>query len=335
MIMSLLDAYKKVVEKKDLSYDEAFCVFEQIMNNDFDSMLLAGFLTALEMKGIVLNELLAVVQCVRSHMTSVDCVDKYAVDVVGTGGDGLGTYNISSTTALLVAACGITVAKHGNKAVSSKSGSASLLEKLGFDLSIDAQQMGENLNKKGISFLFGPTLHASMRFVAPIRQSLKIKTIFNIIGPLCNPASIKRGLYGAYSEEVLLLMVSVAQKLKFEHAYFVHSLEGLDELSLTGKNIVYKIFEGKIEKSVIRPEDYGFKCIKMEEILGGSVENNAQKTIEVLKGKNSAFAQMVIFNAGFALYSSGKFSSLGDCFELARNTFFSKKAYSFLQEIVR
>ena len=335
MTMLLLDAYRKVVEKKDLSYEEAFLVFKQIMSNDFESALLAGFLTALEMKGVARDELLAIVHLLCSCMTIVECKDKQAIDIVGTGGDGFSTYNISSTTALLVAACGVTVAKHGNKAVSSKSGSANLLGELGFDLDINAQQMAENLKSKGISFLFAPILHSSMRFVAPIRQSLKIKTIFNIVGPLCNPARVKRGLYGAYSKNILSLMVSVAKELKFEHAYFVHSLEGLDELSLTGENIVYKIIGGKVQKSVICPEDYGFERINMRDIIGGSVKKNTQKTIEILQGKDSPFAQMVIFNAGFALFSSGKFSSLENCFELARDTLFSKKVYSYLQEIVK
>lgn len=305
----LRDIVKLLSEGNTLSEHQSEQAFSQIMSGQVDPPQMAAFVMALRVRGETVDEITGGARALRSKASLVSVPDG-AVDTCGTGGDGTGTYNISTAAAIVTAACGVPVAKHGNKSVSSKSGSADVLASLGiaFDLPLEAQEQA--LRELGIAFLFAPQHHKAMRHVAPVRASLGIRTIFNLLGPLANPALAKRQLLGVYDRKWLQPMAEVLSRLGSEHVWTVHGSDGLDELTTTGVTYVTELKDGKLRDFEISPEDVGLKRATMADLQGGDATENAEALREVLAGKPSAYRDIVLLNTGAALLIGGKVATL-------------------------
>ena len=333
--MEIFSFINKLRNQVNLSVEESRSLIEMMMQGTLLDAQIAACLMAWEIKGITYQELLGAVLAMRGEMVEIPCSNPHSIDVVGTGGDGYHTFNISTATALVASACGVTVAKHGNRGVTSKSGSADVLSHLGFNLNLSPSRMRSLLEEESFCFFFAPLVHPAMKNVANARQALKIRTIFNFLGPLANPAAVKRGLYGACDYDMLKIMAQVALELDFQSAFFVYGDGGVDELSLTGAdNKIIEIKNGEINNYNINPKDYGFEFIKLNKILGDSPKKNAEKLLNLIKGEDSEFKETVIFNSGFALYSSGLFSNLNDCFVKARKVLDSKEVFNKFNSLI-
>jgi anthranilate phosphoribosyltransferase len=317
--MQNLKSYlEQLMVSRDLSFEQAQGLMQRLMRGEATSAQVAALLTALSMKGESATEIAAGIKVMRDHVYAIHCDDADAVDVVGTGGDKLGTYNISTAAAFVVAGAGVTVAKHGNKALSSRSGSADVLASLGINTGCSPQTMERCLKEIKIAFLFAPSLHPSMRHVTPVRREMGVRTIFNLLGPMTNPAGVERGVIGAFSLHYTQLLAEAALQLGCKHMLFVHGDDGLDELSMTGSSQVFEVKDGAIRKYTINPEDYGFELCKMDALIGGEPADNAVALRAVLAGEKSPYADAVIFNAGATLHTSGKFADWASAIAAAR-----------------
>jgi anthranilate phosphoribosyltransferase len=327
-------AIKRLIDGHDLDRDQMHAVFGQVMDGNATDVQKAALLVALRMKGETPEEITGAALAMRERVTPLSVDRDRLVDTCGTGGDGRGTFNISTIAALVAAAAGANVAKHGNRAVSSSCGSADLLTALGVHIDLDAARMATVLERTGISFLFAPKLHPAMGAVAPIRRELGIRTIFNILGPLTNPAFARRQVLGVYSPHLVEVVARVLLALGAEHALVVHSADGLDEISVSARTRVAEV-NGDIRTYDIEPEDLGVGRYAIEEVSGGNPAENARIAIEVLTGlATPARRDIVAANAGAALYVSGGASSMRDGVELARETLASGRAMAKLEELV-
>lgn len=296
-------AIKKLTNRENLSFEEANQVTNEIMENQASEVQKAAFLTALAMKGETADEIAGAASSMRSHALPFNASDD-ALEIVGTGGDGSNSFNISTTSAFVIAAAGIPVAKHGNRAASSKSGAADVLEALGVRLNIPVEQNEAIFKQTGFAFLFAQEYHQAMRFVGPVRKELGIRTIFNVLGPLTNPAHAKKQVLGVYSADLLVPMAQVLDRLGITDALVIHGEDGLDEASISAPTQVAELRNGKIKQYVIKPEDYGLTRAPHEEIVGGEPAANAQITRDVLSGKHGAKRDVVLLNAGLAIYTA-------------------------------
>jgi anthranilate phosphoribosyltransferase len=327
-------AIRDVVEGRNLSRDTTFEVFSALMDGQLSDIQKAAFLTAMRMKGETAEEITGAAQAMRLRVTPLDLDGLRLVDTCGTGGDGHGTFNISTTAALVAAAAGATVAKHGNRAVSSACGSADVLSALGVRIDLDARQMSAVLRSTGISFLFAPKLHPAMGSVAGVRRELGIRTIFNVLGPLTNPAFAKRQVLGVYSAHLVELMARALMALGSEHALVVHSHDGMDEISVSAPTTACELRDGALRTFEIHPSDLGLRTHSVEELRGGGAEANAGVTRRILMGEIGARRDVVVANAGAALYVSGDATSIADGVRIAQQAIDSGEAMKKLGDLI-
>ena len=305
-----------------LSKDQAAQAMDLIMRGLADPIQIAGLLMGMRARGETLEELTGFVQGMRTHFVPVQCDDSQAIDVCGTGGDGRNTFNISTAAALVCAGAGVTVAKHGNRSVSSKSGSSDVLEALGVNVNLNSEKVALCLKQVGIGFIFARHHHPAMRHVMPVRTVLRSRTAFNILGPLCNPASVKRQVIGAFNIETAEMMAAVMQNLGSEHILTLCSADGLDEVSPAASTqvIEYRAGEDSPQRFQFDPKDYGIPRSDLSHITGGDATENASIIRSVLQGAQGPCRDVVVLNSALGLWVSGHFSSIEDCIAKAQTT---------------
>lgn len=330
------EAIAKIVTKQDLSYDEAYAVMTEIMTGETTPTQNAAFLAALSTKSTkaeTIDEIAGCAAAMRARALKVEC-DLDLLEIVGTGGDNAGSINISTTAAIILAAAGVKVSKHGNRAASSKCGAADCLEALGVNIDLDPEKCVKLLEDVGICFFFAQKYHPSMKYVGAIRRELGFRTVFNILGPLTNPASPKKYLLGVYDESLCEPLAKVLLNLGVERGMVVYGQDKLDEISLSSPTTVCEFGADGIKTYVIRPEDFGFKTCDKSELVGGTPMENAEITRAILKGEKGPKRDAVLMNAGAALYIYGKAASIADGIDLAAKTVDSGDAYRKLEEFV-
>ena len=331
------EALKKLISKatdSPLSRLEAEQAFNIIMEGSSTPAQTGGFLMTLRTRGEIVDEYAAAAAVMRKKCNSVKA-PKGAIDIVGTGGDGKGTLNISTATAFVVAGAGAVVAKHGNKNLSSKSGAADALSEMGVDVMVSHKIAQKALNEIGICFMMAPMHHPAVRHVMPARQELGTRTIFNILGPLTNPAFVKLQLTGAYSKDVIRPMAETLSELGSEKAWLVHGSDGTDEISICGSTWVVSLNEGKFDEFEVHPEDAGLQVHPFESIKGGEPIENANAFRNLLLGEQSAYRDAVLLNSAAALVISGHAKNLKDGVELGRESIDSRKALNKIQSLAK
>ncbi|MCH5253993.1 MAG: anthranilate phosphoribosyltransferase, partial [Lachnospiraceae bacterium] len=327
------EAIIKIVDKQDLTYDEAYAVINEIMGGETSPTQNAAFLAALSTKSTkaeTTDEIAGCAAAMRSHAMKVTH-DMDVMEIVGTGGDGANSFNISTTSALVAAAGGIKIAKHGNRAASSKCGTADCLEALGVNIDLSPEKCVELLEKAGICFFFAQKYHTSMKYVGSIRKELGIRTVFNILGPLTNPASPTRQLLGVYDKSLVEPLARVLTNLGVQHGMVVYGLDKMDEISASSSTLICEFHQGEYRTYTITPEDFGIETCKKEDLVGGTPEENAAITISILKGEKGPKRNAVLLNAGAALYIGGKADSFADGIKLAGEIIDSGKALETLE----
>ncbi|MBT5483824.1 MAG: anthranilate phosphoribosyltransferase [Gammaproteobacteria bacterium] len=324
----------KVADAKVLTFDEAREAFEIIMSGRATPAQIAGFLVALRMRGEQVDEISAAVDVIRSKALSVNA-PAGAMDIVGTGGDGSGTLNISTATAIVTAGCGIPVAKHGNRALSSKSGAADVLTALGVNLDADMSLIERSIAEAGIGFMMAPRHHESFKYVGPVRVEMGIRTVFNILGPLCNPAGVKRYLIGVFAQEWVQPMAQTLAKLGCEKAWVVHGADHLDELSTTGENTICEVSGGSVREFNLSPEEAGLPRASLADLKGGDGTYNAERLSALLDGQQDAYRDIVLFGTGAALLIADKAANIKEGVAMAASAIDSGKARSALEDMVK
>ena len=331
------EAIIKIVNKEDLSFDEAYTVMNEIMNGETTPTQNAAFLAALSTKSAkaeTTGEIAGCAKAMREHATPVD-TDFDLFEIVGTGGDNAGSFNISTTSAIVAAAGGMKVSKHGNRAASSKCGTADCLEALGVNIDEDPDKCRELLEKVGICFFFAQKYHNSMKYVGAIRKELGFRTVFNILGPLTNPAHPKRQLLGVYDEYLIEPLAKVLMELGVKRGMVVYGMDKLDEISLSSPTKVCEIKDGSLHTYEIKPEDFGLSRCKKEDLAGGDPKENAAITLSILNGEKGAKRDAVLLNAGAALYIGEKAKSMQEGINLAARLIDSKKALKVLEDFIK
>ena len=330
------EAIVKIVSKEDLTYDEAYAVMNEIMNGETTPTQNAAFLASLSTKSAkaeTTDEIAGCAAAMREHAARVETgMDVF--EIVGTGGDNAQSFNISTTSAIVAAAGGMKVAKHGNRAASSRSGTADCLEALGVNISQSPKRCVELLNEVGMCFFFAQLYHSSMKYVGPIRRELGFRTVFNILGPLTNPASPSMQLLGVYDEYLVEPLAQVLINLGVKRGMVVYGTDKLDEISLSSPTKICEINDGWFKAYTIKPEDFGFERCAKDELKGGTPEENAIITREILKGKQGSKRNAVLLNAGASLYIGGKAESMKDGVALAAELIDSGKAFETLEKLI-
>jgi anthranilate phosphoribosyltransferase len=336
---AVANAIKRIVDGKSLARDEMHEVFGDVMDGRTTDVQKSALLIALRMKGETADEITGAALAMRERVTPLDLDDDLRatlVDTCGTGGDGRGTFNISTIAALVAAAAGVNVAKHGNRAVSSSCGSADLLSALGVNIDLDAVRMAEVLRRVGIAFLFAPKLHPAMSAVAPVRRELGVRTIFNVLGPLTNPAFARRQVLGVYAEHLVEIVARVLAALGAVHALVVHSRDGLDEISISAPTLICEVRDGDLRTYEVTPEELDVGSAPIEDVAGGDVSHNAEIARGVLRGRGGAARHSIVYaNAGAALYVAGMAASIRDGAAMASEAIASGNAVSKMAELVR
>ncbi len=328
-------AIQEVLNGNDLDFETAKAVMGEMMDGTATEAQMGGFLTALRMKGETVDEITACATVMREKGVKINPV-REVIDIVGTGGDEVGTFNISTSTAFVVAAGGVPVAKHGNRSVSSKSGAADVLEELGVNLNLTPEQTEEILEKTGMCFMFAPVYHSSMKYAAPVRRELGARTIFNILGPLSSPAGATMQLMGVYDRKLVEPLAEVLSKLGVTRGVAVCGRDGLDEITLSDLTHVCEIRNGKLVSYDIAPEDFGFTRCELKDLIGGSPKENAQITRDVLAGKERGPKRdVVVLNAAVALYLGIDDCTIKDCITMAQKLIASGKALEKMEEFIR
>ena len=335
--MDIKEAVAQVIENKDLLRAEMVQVMQQIMTGGATPAQIAGFLVALRMKGETLDEITGAVQVMRELATGVDVSGEHLVDIVGTGGDGASLFNVSTASAFVVAASGGRVVKHGNRSVSSKSGSADLLEAAGVKLSLTPAQVARCVNDVGIGFMFAPAHHSAMKYAAAPRKELGVRTLFNILGPMTNPAGVKRQLIGVFAAELCRPIAEVLSRLGSERILVVHSNDGLDEISLAADTTVAELNGGEVIDYQLKPEDFGIT----RQSLRGLDVTDAEDSLKLIRdalGKRKTetgnkAAEMIALNAGAAIYAAGISSTVAEGVAIAQDTVASGLALERMDEL--
>jgi anthranilate phosphoribosyltransferase len=310
------EAISKLVEGISLTTDEAAQVMNEIMEGQVTPAQFGAFVTALRLKGETVEEIAGLAKTMRSKALKVTVTDP-VIDVVGTGGDGMNTFNISTAAAFVVAGAGLKVAKHGNRAASSKCGAADVLEALGVKFDLGPEQVQKCVEKVGIGFMFAPSYHPAMKYAGPSRKEIGIRTVFNIIGPLTNPAGARNYLLGVADDSLVKKLAGVLQNLGCGHALVVHGEDGLDEITLTGKSRVCELKDGKIKQYKISPEDFGLVKTSLNDLKGGNAAENAVMLKGILQGEKGPRRDIVLMNAGAALMAGNKVKSIEQGIKLA------------------
>ena len=326
-------AIHKAMERQDLTRAEAHSAMNAIMSGETTGAQIGAFLVAMRMKGEKSQEITGFAEAMqaKAHPVTLDQPEA-ALDIVGTGGDGKHTFNISTLAAFVAAGAGIPVAKHGNRAVSSKCGSADVLLELGVNIDLSPAQMSRCVNEVGIAFLFAPRLHPAMKHAIGPRREIGARTVFNILGPLTNPAGVRRQVIGAYRKDVAALMADVFNALGTKHTLVVHSEDGMDEISLAADTHVYELQEGVIRTYSIRPETFGIKR-SQDSLSGGDALDNAQIARRILQGETGPRRDVVIINAAAGIYTAGKAATLAAAADIARNSLDSGAAMQKLIDL--
>lgn len=328
------EATIKLIDRTDLSREEAGAVMDEIMSGQSTQVQTAAYLAALSVKGETIEEVTGSALRMRSHALPLEHGLEDVFEIVGTGGDKAGSFNISTTASIVIASAGVKVAKHGNRAASSRSGAADCLEALGVNIELPPEQSAALLEEIGICFLFAQKYHTSMKFVAPVRRELGIRTIFNILGPLTNPARATRQLLGVYSEALVEPLARVLSKLGVKRGMVVYGQDRLDEISSSAPTTVCFFEDGAFSSCEIKPEDFGIQSSDKSELMGGEPSENAQITRRILDGERGAKRDAVLLNAGAGLYVAGKAESISDGVSLAASLIDSGKAKEKLEQFI-
>ncbi|MCR4998731.1 MAG: anthranilate phosphoribosyltransferase [Lachnospiraceae bacterium] len=329
------EAILKVTKKQDLTYEEARGVMDEIMAGEASQMQMSCYLTAMAMKGETIDEITASAEGMRAAGTRL-LHDLEVLEIVGTGGDGSNSFNISTTSAFVIAAGGVPVAKHGNRAASSKSGAADCLEALGVKIDISPEHSKQVLEDTNMCFLFAQKYHTAMKYVGPVRKELGIRTIFNILGPLTNPAGATMQVMGVYEKELVEPLAKVLCNLGVKSGMVVYGEDKLDEISLSAPTYVCEIRNGETKSYTIQPEDYGYESCTKEDLLGGTPEENAKITRDILEGKDCGPKRAAVcMNAGAALYIAGVAQTMTEGVKLAERLINEGKAVEKLEEFIK
>ena len=328
------EAILKLAQRNDLTAQEALEVMNEIMDGKASPVQMSSYLTALSLKGETIEEITGSAKGMRDHCIRL-LHEMDVLEIVGTGGDGANSFNISTTSALVIAAGGVPVAKHGNRAASSKSGAADVLEALGVKINVSPEKSAAMLKKIGICFLFAQNYHIAMKYVAPIRKELGIRTIFNILGPLSNPAGANMELMGVYEETLVEPLARVMNNLGVKRGMVVYGMDQLDEISMSAPTKVCEIRDGSYRTYEICPEDFGFVRCRKEDLTGGTPRENAKITMEILNGKKGAKRDAVALNSGAALYLSGKGPTMKEGVRMAQELLDSGAARKKLDEFIQ
>lgn len=328
------EAIIKLTNKQDLTYAEAEQVLNEIMEGTASPVQMSAYLTALAMKGETIDEITASAVGMRTHGTRLEH-SMEVLEIVGTGGDGANTFNISTTSSLVIAAGGVPVAKHGNRAASSKSGAADVLEALGANITLESEESTKLLETVGFCFLFAQKYYAAMKYVGPVRKELGIRTVFNILGPLANPAGASLEVMGVYEEALVEPLARVLSNLGVKRGMVVYGQDKLDEISMSAPTAVCEIRDGSFESYEITPEQFGYTRCKKEDLVGGTPQENARITRDILSGNEQGpKRQAVCLNAGAALYIAGKADTLEAGVRLAEQLIDSGRAVAKLEEYI-
>jgi anthranilate phosphoribosyltransferase len=331
------EALQRTIEHREIFYDEMLDLMREIMAGKLSPVMSAAILTGLRVKKETIGEITAAAMVLREMATKVTVPppnDNF-LDIVGTGGDGSYTFNISTTSAFVIAATGARVAKHGNRGVSSKSGAADAIEALGASLALDAEQVAACIAETGIGFMFAPNFHSAMKNIAPVRREMGVRTIFNILGPLINPASAPNSLLGVFHPDLVGILVRVMERLGARHVIVVHGLDGVDEVSLGATTMVGELKDGKVSEYDIHPEDFGIAMAGTRNLRVETPAQSIEMMRAVLDGQPGPARDIVIFNAGVGLYAANVSATIGEGIALARATIESGAARAKCEEFVR
>ncbi len=332
------EGIQKLIEGADLSYDESCEIMHEVMSGKTTNAQTAAFLTALRMKGESVEELIASASIMRKNCCQIQPhIQGRLVDTCGTGGDKIKTFNVSTAAAFVIAGAGIAVAKHGNRAVTSKSGSADVLEKLGLNLSVEPQAVQGFIEKVGVGFMFAPAFHPAMKYAAETRREIGIRTLFNLLGPLTNPACANAQLLGVYDSKLVVPMASALGQLGCEEAMVVHGLDGLDEISTVGKTIIAHLTGGNVVKTETVPCDFGVKKAEIADLQSSSADESAETLFRILSGNliDDAKTDIVLVNSAAGIIVSGKADGFIGGMRLARESVKSGEAYAKLKELIK
>ena len=328
-------ALQRIITHQEIPYGDMVALMRKIMRGEVSPVLMAAILSVLRTKKETVEEITAAAQVMREYATQVEVDNKnYLVDTCGTGGDSAHTFNISTAAALVAAAAGTSVAKHGGRSVSSKSGSADVLEALGVNLNQTPQQIALSIQEIGVGFMFAPNYHSAMKHAAPVRRELGVKTLFNILGPLTNPAGAKKQVLGVFSVDLVETLAHVLQRLGSQHVLIVHGSDGLDEITITGRTHIGELKNDTIQSYTIQPEDFGFQSTPIQDIQVNDAEHAKAMLLSVLKNKSGAARDVVILNAGAAIYVAGVVDNLAAGITTAQKTIESGAALKKLHELV-
>jgi anthranilate phosphoribosyltransferase len=331
----MIERLQQVIDGRDLSRVQARETMDAIMRGDATPAQIGGFLVALRLKGETPEEIAGFAEAMRAHVVPVRASRADLVDTAGTGGDGAHTLNISTAAALLAAAAGAAVAKHGNRAVSSKSGSADVLEALGFELEQEPSRIARSIDELGFGFMFAPTHHPAMRHAAPVRRELATRTVFNVLGPLTNPAGARTQVVGVYAPGLVRTIADVLAALGAHRAFVVHGAAGIDELSPAGPNLVCEVVDGTVRERTIDPADLGIPRCEPAELIGGTPEENAATIRAIFEGaENGGRRDAILLNAAGAIAAGGHAADLREGLAVARGTLASGAAAERLEQLV-
>ncbi|HCE43822.1 MAG TPA: anthranilate phosphoribosyltransferase [Lentisphaeria bacterium] len=327
---------QKLIRNESLAFEEAKSVMQEIMSGQVSSIKLASWLTALRMKGETPEELGGCAAAMNANGIKIHCLDENVIDTCGTGGDGSGTFNISTAAAFVAAGAGATVAKHGNRAVSSKSGSADILSELGMNINMGVEDMEYCLNKIGIAFLFAPNFHPAMKHAMPVRVELGIRTIFNIMGPLCNPANARNAVIGVYDRKLCSVMARAAKTLGKEHVMVVHGNDGLDEITTTTTTHICELRDGEIHEYEFDPfKTLGLPKSRAADLIGREPRENANTFKEIISGETTGpLRDIIVLNSAAAIIVSGKALEWNEAFALAEKSLSDGHAYAKFKSLV-
>jgi len=327
------EAILKVSRHKDLTYDEAYYTMDEIMSGEASEVQMSAYLTAMSMKGETIEEITASAKAMRDHCVRL-LNDKEVLEIVGTGGDGSNTFNISTTSSIVISAAGVPVAKHGNRSASSKCGAADVLEELGVNIYIEPEKSLKCLREIDLCFLFAQNYHLSMKYVAGVRKELSIRTIFNILGPLTSPAGASMEVLGVYERELLEPLADVLNNLGVKSAMVVYGLDGMDEISASDKTAVCELKDGKTMTYELSPEYFDMEIASKEDLVGGDARENAKITLSILNGEKGPKRNAVLLNSAAGFYVAGRVDSLKDGVKLAEEVIDSGKALKQLEKFI-
>ncbi len=330
------NALNSLLDRQNLLHSQMLAVMQQVMGGELTPAQISALLIALRMKGETVDEIAAAATVMRQLSTKVDVLDKtHLVDTCGTGGDGIQTFNVSTVSAVVAAAAGAKVAKHGGRSVSSTSGSADVLEALGVNVNQTPEHVADGVNQIGIGFMFAPNHHSAMKHAAPVRRELGVRTLFNLLGPLTNPASAKRQVMGVFDKELTGKLARVLQKLGSEHVLVVHGADGMDEISFSGDTYVAELKEGEVREYTLNPAQFGMPLHALKDIQIHSAEESKAMIMDVLEGRHGAARDIVLLNAGAAIYVAGLEASIHAGIQRAAEVIDSGAALQRLVQLVQ